>query len=226
MDTQRFARHVHGDVTIDMCWVCHAIWFDQYESAQLAPAAVIALFRRIHEHRAQAPSALGEHLQCPRCQSALVLTHDRQRNTRLSYHRCPLGHGRLTTFMQFLREKEFVRSLTAAEVETLKATVSQVRCSSCGALINLGIDVACSYCRAPLAMLDADAVEKALSTLAEADRRQSHPESAEITAAFESILAAYRLAPSERRFVSGASPSPASGALDLIAAGITHLFNG
>jgi hypothetical protein len=36
---------------------CQAIWFDQYESAQLTPSAVIDLFRRIHDHRDDARTA-------------------------------------------------------------------------------------------------------------------------------------------------------------------------
>jgi hypothetical protein len=35
---------------------------------------------------------------------------------RFSYWRCPDEHGRLTPFFQFLREKQFVRSLTPAEL--------------------------------------------------------------------------------------------------------------
>lgn len=226
LETQRFARHLHGEVVLDVCWTCHAIWFDQYESAQLSSAAVIAVFRLIHEHRQPSPRALGERLHCPRCHAALALTHDRQRNTRLRYHRCPAGHGRLTTFLQFLREKEFVRSLSQPEIETLKATVTQVRCSSCGAVIDLGRDVACPYCRAPLAVLDGAAVEKALAALSEADRRQHHPDADAIAARFESLLAQQRAQHQSAWWMRDRTTSDgASSAIDLVATGIGLLFN-
>ncbi|MEQ1692622.1 MAG: zf-TFIIB domain-containing protein [Gemmatimonas sp.] len=226
MDHQRFARRVHGDVALDVCWNCHAIWFDQYESAQLAPAAVMALFRLIHEHRAQSPRALADTLRCPRCGTMLELTHDMQRNNRLRYHRCTDGHGRLTTFMQFLREKEFVRSLSPPEIESLKATISQVRCSSCGATVDLERDVACSYCRAPLAVLDSAAVEKALAALTETEKTQTRAAPSPTAAAFESLLAAHRLQAQPNwwmREVSATPPSP--HAMDLVVAGLALLFD-
>ena len=94
-----------------------------------------------------------------------MLTHDVQRSTRISYYRCSMAHGRLTTFFQFLREKQFVRELKAAEIDQLRATVKQVRCSSCGAPVDLARNAACGYCRAPVSILDADAVRKTLSEL-------------------------------------------------------------
>lgn len=227
MEHHRFARNVHGDVEIDVCWNCHVIWFDQYESAQLAPSAVIALFRLIHEHREQTPHALSGTLSCPRCNASLLLTHDMQRSNRLRYHRCPDGHGRLIAFMQFLREKSFVRSLSAPEIESLKATVSQVRCSSCGAVIDLARDAACSYCRAPLAILDAEAVDKALAALTEADREKANPTTTTIATAFESILASHRMShrlPGESPWLKDVSAAPASAIVDLVVAGIGQLF--
>ena len=53
-------------------------------------------------------------LPCPRCETVLTLTQDLQHTTRFSYYRCRYGHGRLTPFFQFLREKNFIRPLDAA----------------------------------------------------------------------------------------------------------------
>ena len=58
-------------------------------------------------------------MQCPRCRGRLRLTHDRQRNTSFTYLRCRNGHGRLTTFFDFLREKDFVKPLTAQQLADL-----------------------------------------------------------------------------------------------------------
>ena len=44
-------RTTTGELILDICWDCHAIWFDQFESTSLAPKSVIELFRLIHEHR-------------------------------------------------------------------------------------------------------------------------------------------------------------------------------
>ena len=226
MAHQRFAHRMRGDVALDICWDCHAIWFDQYESAQLAPAAVLSLFRLIHEHRGQTARALNEPMRCPRCPATLVLTHDRQRSNRLRYHRCPSDHGRLTSFMQFLREKEFVRSLSQPEIDTLRATVAQVACSSCGAIVDLARDAACSYCRAPLAILDAAAVEKALAALSEAEHKRAAPAPPDMAVAFESLLAAYKSPTPDSsawlREVSAMTPS--RDVIDLVVAGIGQLF--
>jgi DNA-directed RNA polymerase subunit RPC12/RpoP len=224
MDSLTFARRVHGTLNVDVCWPCHAIWFDQYESAQLTPSAVIDLFRKIHEHRDEPVRPLADHLHCPRCRAALVLTHDLQRHNTLRYHRCPDGHGRLTTFMQFLREKEFVRTLSASEIETLKATVTQVRCSSCGAVVDLERDVACRYCRSAIAVLDPVAVEKALTHLTDAERAPEPSSNPEVAAAFESILASYRSPARENVWLRSLSTSASSEVIDLVVAGIGKLF--
>ena|SRR5688572_7962278 len=170
MEQRFFDRKPSGKVELDICFACHAIWFDQYESVALTPGAVLELFRLIHKHHDQPPRPLGNVLRCPACKAGLALTHDLQRSTRISYYRCPKAHGRLTTFFQFLREKQFVRELTGAEIAQLRATVKQVRCSSCGAPVDLARNAACGYCRAPVSILDADAVAKTLAELGAQER--------------------------------------------------------
>jgi hypothetical protein len=165
MEQRYFERKPSGRVELDLCLACHAIWFDQYESATLTPGSVLELFRVIHKQQGQALRPLGDVLKCPACQTGLALTHDFQRTNRISYYRCPAAHGRLTTFFQFLREKQFVRDLTRPEIEQLKACVKQVRCSSCGAPVDLGKDPQCGYCRAPISILDPDAVRRMLAEL-------------------------------------------------------------
>ncbi len=190
MARRAFARKLLGSVEVDLCFDCRALWFDPYESTQLTPGAVMELFGEIHAHRDQPPRALAVDCRCPRCRERLRLTQDMQRGNRISYYRCPEGHGRLTTFVQFLREKNFVRSLNAGEVERLRANVAQVRCSSCGAPVDVTRDAQCSYCRAPFAILDADAVKRTLEELDAAERnRHVVDPSAEIDA----LLAGKRL---------------------------------
>jgi Zn-finger nucleic acid-binding protein len=175
MQVGDFEHRAEGRVEVELCLDCRALWFDAFESAQLAPRAVIALFRTVQAARDRAERALASVMHCPGCHGVLTLTHDFQNTTRFTYYRCAAGHGRFTPFVQFLREKEFVRSLTPAEIAHLGASVRQVRCTSCGAAIDLANDTACRYCGAPIAILDADAVERAIDRFEAAEQRRRDP---------------------------------------------------
>lgn len=221
MEVLHLGRQPHGSVELDLCYGCHAIWFDQFESAQLTPGAVIELFGRIHEHRDSTARPLADGARCPHCRERLVLTQDVQRTNRIAYHRCPKGHGRLTSFLQFLREKNFVRSLSGPEIDRLRASVAQVRCSGCGAPVDIARDAACGYCRAPLSVLDAEAVAKTLAALGEAERRRTHRDPAEIAAA----LAPGRLARPGSLLTRDIHPMQSTPAMvDLVVEGIGALF--
>jgi hypothetical protein len=146
--------HLGTQVEIDLCPVCQVIWFDKQESLRLSPAGTLRLFRVIGERSQLSPSPLQPTLKCPRCDLRLLLTHDRQRNTLFSYWRCAREHGRLTTFFDFLREKDFVRPLSPQQLVELRANVQTINCSSCGAPIDLVHGSACAHCGAPVSMLD------------------------------------------------------------------------
>ncbi|HSS27578.1 MAG TPA: zf-TFIIB domain-containing protein [Usitatibacter sp.] len=165
MQRRSFAGRGIGPVELDLCPDCQAIWFDTMESSQLTPGAVLELFDLIRKAQTQSPRPLSQAMACPACHHGLGLVHDIERTNHITYYRCPEGHGRLTTFAQFLMEKNFVRSLSPAEVMRLRAVVTQVRCVSCGAPIDLAHDAACPYCRAPIAVLDADAVQGTVAQL-------------------------------------------------------------
>jgi hypothetical protein len=93
-------------------------------------------------------------LKCPRCRSRLQVTHDRQRNTPFRYWRCDRDHGHLITFFEFLREKNFIRPLTAPQIAELRQNVKTVNCSNCGGPIDLAAHSSCPHCASPLSMLD------------------------------------------------------------------------
>jgi hypothetical protein len=169
MATMRLERRPLGDASIDACASCRALWFDGFESVQLAPGATLALLKAIHEAESMPVLALRESLACPRCSSALSLTRDLARSTRFTYYRCGRGHGRFTPFVQFLLEKGFVRPLPKPELERLRKSVGVVRCNGCGAAIDLAKDAACPYCRAPVAVLDPDALAQTVASLSAAD---------------------------------------------------------
>jgi len=162
-------------LAIDLCRVCQGFWFDGREHLQLTPGAILQLFEIIHD--ANGPrTPLPSRLPCPRCGLRLLLTDDRQRATRFRYWRCARDHGRYITFVDFLREKDFVRELDPAQIAELKAQMRSVACSSCGAPIDLARDTVCSHCHTPLAMLDVEQVGRVVDALRQAAERTAHPD--------------------------------------------------
>jgi len=169
MSEQAFDGQLGTQVTIDLCLSCQAFWFDGYESLKLAPASVLRLFRLIGDQPASKPVALSDRSACPRCQMRLVPTHDLQRSTTFEYLRCPARHGRLTSFYNFLREKDFIRPLTSGQIEELRRNVQTINCANCGASIDLAAGTACAHCGSPLSMLDMKQAKTLIDTLKEAD---------------------------------------------------------
>jgi hypothetical protein len=148
------------------CASCNLFWFDGMASIQLSPRAVLGLFESIGRASATGRTPLASNFSCPRCQNLLAFTHDLQRTTRFTFWRCPLDRGQLITFNQFLRQKNFIRAPSPAELARLRATVRQIACSQCGAPIDLANDNACPHCGAAVALIDPDGVAKALHDLA------------------------------------------------------------
>ena len=177
MTAQALGGHSGAAVTIDLCTGCQLFWFDSQESLKLAPGAVLQLFRMIGERALQPRPAVSGRLPCPRCGAILKPVSDQQRNTRFRYLRCPRNHGRLITFVEFLREKDFIRPLSGAQLKELRESVATVNCSNCGAPIDLTTHRACAHCQSPLSMLDMKQASALVSQLqqAEAGSRQVDP---------------------------------------------------
>ncbi len=195
MQPQVLARKPLGEVTIDLCAACQAFWFDAFESVQFAPGATLALFEIIRQTGAGEHRALSPRLPCPRCTQPLKLTHDLQHTTRFFYYRCEYGHGRFTPFLQFLREK--------------------IRCSSCGAPVDLEKDAACPYCRAPIAILDPDAIAAQVRALETAETKRT---TIDVDALVDAMLEAHRHAADDR--APSGYGSGESVAVDLVALGL------
>jgi len=172
MSIQRFPHRLNGEVTLDLCFACQGIWFDEFESAQLAPAGVLELFRLIHEHQGDLRQSWRSSLRCPQCCETLAHCLDHTRTGRFAYSRCPQRHGRFSAFSAFMIEKGFVRQLSIAEVQALASRVQTIRCASCGAPVDIRRDGVCEYCRAPIVVLDPDAVRSALENFAIQAQRQ------------------------------------------------------
>lgn len=162
-----------GTVEIDLCFSCQGIWFDGSESMQIAPGGIVELFRLIHNHRDHQRLPLAAILHCPHCSRHLKGSLDIVKSGRFNYHRCTNGHGRFVTFAQFMIEKGFVRQLSGAEILALKARIGVVHCTSCGAPVDIRKDSACTYCKSPIAILDPQAVEKALASYQQAEVRRT-----------------------------------------------------
>lgn len=174
METHTLDGHLGRPVTIDLCQSCQAFWFDARESVSLTPGSTLALFRIIGEHAAR-PRGRAETSRCPRCQARLRHTHDRQRDTRFQYFVCPNGHGRLTSFFDFLKEKNFIRPLSPQQIAELRRNVQTVNCSNCGAPVDLSKGPACDHCGSPLSMLDMKQAEALVAQLQKAEDRTRQP---------------------------------------------------
>jgi len=162
--------HMGREIAIDLCDPCQAIWFDARENLQLTPGATLAMFRVIGEHVAKPVVQDGDIAKCPRCRAQLRRTQDMQRSTRFEYFRCPNHHGRLTTFVDFLKEKDFIKPLTPQQIAELRRNVQVINCSNCGAPIDLAKTSDCGHCGSPLSMLDMQQAERLIAQLVDAER--------------------------------------------------------
>jgi len=151
-------------IEISACAPCNLFWFDKLESVRLTPKSVLEVFAFIGR-AGRARNTLSSEFNCPICSKPLALTHDLQRTTRFTYWRCRNDHGQLITFHHFLREKNFIRAPSSAELAKLRATVRQVGCSRCGAPVDLESQSMCAHCGTPVALIDPEGVAKALREL-------------------------------------------------------------
>jgi uncharacterized paraquat-inducible protein A len=156
-------------VDIDLCADCRGFWFDQYESLRLSPGATLKLFTLMAE-----PGSAGRPqprtMRCPRCSGRLTLTHDMQNTTRFQYWQCPQNHGHFITFLEFLREKNFIRPLTSQQIAELRQNVQTVNCSNCGGSIDLAKESVCPHCGSALSMLDMNQMAQMVAHLKEAEQ--------------------------------------------------------
>src|SRR5688572_3261355 len=170
MQQHTLDAHQGRSVVIDLCKPCQAFWFDTYESLALTPSSTLSLFRIIGEAAARPQIKNADVAKCPRCRAGLRRTRDMQRATRFEYFKCPNQHGRLITFFDFLKEKDFIRPLTPQQIAELRRSVQFINCSNCGAPVDLAKGSDCAHCGSPLSMLDMQQAERLVTQLREADR--------------------------------------------------------
>jgi Zn-finger nucleic acid-binding protein len=222
MQEQTLEGRLGRAVTIDLCHPCQAFWFDAHESLNLAPGATLKLFRVIGEHITRPQRTNADVSKCPRCKAHLRRTHDIQRNTRFEYLNCPNGHGRLTTFFDFLREKDFVRPLTPQQIADLRQNVQSVNCANCGAPVDLSTGAACTHCGTPLSMLDMAQAGRLVSQLQKAEDRTNQPPDPSLPLELERVRRE-----TERTFAmieGGDQWYKDVSSLDLVGAGLRAVF--
>ncbi len=212
MTTLALDGRLGTSVSIDVCDACQAFWFDRYESLQLSPGSTLKLFSRMRDE----PASVGPFsrtLRCPRCRAALALTHDQQRATRFEYWCCPGGHGHFITFVEFLKEKDFIRPLTPQQIDQLRSSVQTINCSNCGAPIDLAHASACGHCGSPLSMLDVQQMQRMADELADAARPRA------VDPSLPLLLERERIESERRMGVAGLPPASWS----LVGAGLRWL---
>ena len=168
MNAMTMEAHLSAPVEIDLCTPCQSFWFDKYEDLKLSSGSTLQLMKLIGENSSPKGAPYSNVLPCPRCRSHLAFTHDLQGNTRFSYWRCPNDHGRFIGFLDFLREKSFIRALSAQEINELREKVQTVNCGNCGAAINLATDSVCAHCGSPISILDVKQPQQWVSDLKQA----------------------------------------------------------
>jgi len=168
MTAMSLEAHLSAPVSVDMCSTCQVFWFDKYESLKLSPASTLQLMKFIGERSGASSPQLSNALKCPRCSMPLRPTHDIQRTTHFSYWRCGSEHGRLIRFFDFLKEKNFIRPMTPAQIEELRKNVGSVNCTNCGAPIDLSTSSACTHCGSAISMLDMNQAQQTIELLQKA----------------------------------------------------------
>src|SRR5712691_3067993 len=155
MQHQNLEAVLGTSVDINFCLGCRAFWFEPFETLHLTRGSTLKLFAVIADQApAVAASSVPNACYCPKCDARLLLTRDRQHNTSFQYWRCDRGHGRFTSFVDFLREKDFIRPLSPQQIKELRKNIQMINCSNCGAAIDLTRDSVCGHCGSPLSMLD------------------------------------------------------------------------
>jgi len=175
MVEQKLEAHHGRPLVIDLCHPCQSFWFDAKESLSLTPGSTLSLFRVIGENVARPTASRADLEKCPRCHARLRRTQDMQRTTRFEYLSCPHGHGRFTTFFDFLREKNFIRPLTPEQIAELRRNIQIVNCSNCGGPVDLTVGAACGHCGSPVSMLDMTQTEALVAQLRKAEARATQP---------------------------------------------------
>lgn len=143
-----------GKAEVHACGNERAFWFTPFETEHLTPHSTLQLFSIIAEQSKTPARPWPPTCHCPLCNAVLLLTHDMQRSTRFQYWRCDAGHGRFTPYLDFMREKNFIKALAPQELADLRKKVQFIHCSNCGGPIDLAKESICPHCHAAISIVD------------------------------------------------------------------------
>lgn len=157
--------HYGRTVEVDLCAGCHMLWFDDFESVNLSGRGVLQLLRAIDAAHGSAHAMPAQRLDCPRCGSALRHVHNLTTLGRSAHHECPRRHGTAQSFALYLGEKGFVRPLLRPELAQLRSRPEDrqpFHCINCGGQIDPRRRETCTYCAAPVRVIDVLALMRAV----------------------------------------------------------------
>ncbi len=158
----RAPGHQGAQVDLDHCRPCGLVWFDAMESVHLSGLGWVQLLRELQMGLPSAhPDGHAARLSCPLCRVPLKAVHNRTRFGRFPTLECPSCCGHLHRQAGMLAERGLVRPLLPPERSALQQERRQLLCLSCGAPSD-GQGDACSYCTAPLVMVDLPRLHHAL----------------------------------------------------------------
>lgn len=164
--------HTAATVVVDHCAACRLVWFDAFESVELAGLGWVRLLRELQRGltrpndaaastAADATTAAVASLACPQCGSALKEVHNQTRYGRFPALECPQRHGHLHGHAGMLAERGLVRPLLPLERRALAEERRVLDCFACGARSD-GSGEHCSYCGSPLLVIDLPRLADAL----------------------------------------------------------------
>jgi protein-arginine kinase activator protein McsA len=159
------AGHYGRWVEVEVCEPCHLLWFDGFESVNIAALGVLTLVREVVRSHERTHTQTSATLACPSCTGGLRLVRDKTRFGETLQHRCTLGHGSAQTFAQYLAEKGVLRTLSRAEVVSLMSSAKASEgalpskalfCVNCGAMHRptRSVQSSCHYCGSAFLALD------------------------------------------------------------------------
>jgi hypothetical protein len=178
MAVHRFQRQLGGELTLDLCFACQGIWFDEYESAQLAPAGVLELFRLLHaQHADSAPALAPAVLHCPRCREAAAGLPGQHARRPLRLPAAARNGTAAYSGFCGLHDREGLRA-PARRRRNRRTWRARCRPSAARAAARRWTSAAttvCRHCRSPIVVLDPDAVQPGAGRLRPAGEPAGKP---------------------------------------------------
>ncbi len=224
MRVEHYPGHYGREVELDVCHYCNALWFDKLESLALSPGGVVSLLKSMHQRHSDERGRMSPRPGCPRCGERLKVSQRRSpSNLRYAVFECPGREGYFITFYNLMREKDCIKPLTGEKLKELRRHVQFVNCSNCGAPVDVQKTTACDHCRAPLALLDPDAVKTTLERLQGIEDRRANPNPDAVVA--DMILAKLETQSNFREIEALERRTAVGHRGGLLEAGLRTLFN-